>query len=212
MNHTDGQATEPRADTGAQRLAEVYAEALLDAAARKGQADEALDELDALVRDLFRADARLEAFLNNHALGRDQKRAALHRLFDGRASESLRNFLQVLNDHDRLDLLRPILAAARELQNRRANRVRVRVRSAVPLSDEQRGRLVSQLRDRLRMEPQLETQVDPDLLGGLVVRVGDWVYDASVRTRLDNIRNQLIERSSHEIQSRRDRFSSDPGD
>ena len=50
--------------------------------------------------------------------------------------------------------------------------------------------------------------VDPDLLGGMVVWVGDWLYDASVRSRLESIRNQLIERSSHEIQSGRDRFSS----
>ena len=57
-------------------------------------------------------------------------------------------------------------------------------------------------------EPVLHTRVDPDLLGGLVVRVGDWLYDASVRTRLADIRDQVIQRSSHEIQSGRDRFRS----
>ena len=50
--------------------------------------------------------------------------------------------------------------------------------------------------------------VEPELLGGLVVQVDDWVYDASVRTRLDILRKQLVERSSHAIQSGRDRFSS----
>ena len=50
-------------------------------------------------------------------------------------------------------------------------------------------------------EPVLDARVDPDLLGGLMVQVGDWLYDASVRTRLERIRNQLIERSSHAIQS-----------
>jgi F-type H+-transporting ATPase subunit delta len=50
--------------------------------------------------------------------------------------------------------------------------------------------------------------VDKDLLGGLKVRIGDTVYDSTVRTRLNNLRNQLIERSSHEIQTGRDRFSS----
>ena len=57
-----------------------------------------------------------------------------------------------------------------------------------------------------QIEPLLEEKVEPELLGGLVVRIGDWVYDASVRTRLDEIRNQLIERSSHGIASGRDRF------
>jgi F-type H+-transporting ATPase subunit delta len=54
----------------------------------------------------------------------------------------------------------------------------------------------------------LQEQVDPDLLGGLIVRVGDWVYDASVRRELETLRSELIARSSHEIQSRRDQFSS----
>ena len=60
----------------------------------------------------------------------------------------------------------------------------------------------------LRREPVLELTVDPTLLGGLVVRVGDNLFDGSVRTRIDTLRKQLIERSSHEIQSGRDRFSS----
>jgi len=56
------------------------------------------------------------------------------------------------------------------------------------------------------VEPVLQETVDPDLLGGMVVRILDWVYDASVRARLQMLRNQLIERSSHGIQSGRDRF------
>ncbi len=77
----------------------------------------------------------------------------------------------------------------------------------MPLPDDQLERLRNELRGALRREPILETRVDPDLLGGLVVQVGDWVYDSSVRSRVADIRNQLIERSSHEIQSRRNRFS-----
>jgi F-type H+-transporting ATPase subunit delta len=83
----------------------------------------------------------------------------------------------------------------------------VQVRSAVPLADDQADRLRQQLRESLRLDPVLRTEVDPKLLGGIVVKVGDWLYDASVRARLDSIRKQLIERSSHEIQSGRDRFS-----
>ena len=71
---------------------------------------------------------------------------------------------------------------------------------------------LGQLRDLWQREPILESAVDPDLLGGLVVQVGDWLYDASVRTQLETLRNQLITRSSHEIQSGRDRFSSPVGD
>jgi F-type H+-transporting ATPase subunit delta len=67
--------------------------------------------------------------------------------------------------------------------------------------------LRQRIREAFQLEPIVQSQVDPDLLGGVVVKVGDWLYDASVRSRLESIRNQLIAKGSHEIQSRRDRFS-----
>jgi F-type H+-transporting ATPase subunit delta len=197
---------------GAQRIAQVYAEALLNAAGKKGQVDAVLDELDSVVRDVFGANPQFEAFLASGAIGRGQKAKALQAIFQGRASDLFLDFLMVLNHHERLDLLRAILAAARELYDQRMRRLRVLVRSATPLPDDQRDRLLHELRQTFHQEPVLQAQVDPDLLGGLMVRVGDWVYDTSVRTQLDTIRNQLIARSSYEIQSGRNRFSSANGD
>jgi F0F1-type ATP synthase delta subunit len=59
----------------------------------------------------------------------------------------------------------------------------------------------------LKAEPVLRVREDPDLLGGMVVRVGAKVFDGSVRSRLETLRNQLLSRGSHEIQAGRDRFS-----
>jgi F-type H+-transporting ATPase subunit delta len=207
MNENKDQDFEPIADVSAQRIARVYAEALLNAAEKKGQSEHVLESLDSLTRDLFPAEPQLEAFLSSSAVGRERKAEVIDKVFEGKASHEFVDFLKVLNQHERLDLLRPITMAAKELRDERAKRVRVQVRSAVPLADAQTNRLREQLRENLKLEPVLQTEVDPDLLGGVVVRVGDWLYDASVRARLDSIRNQLIERSSHEIQSGRDRFS-----
>ena len=199
-------------DVSGQRIARVYAAALLNAAEKQGKVEEVLDEFDSLVSDLFPAEPQLEAFLSSGAIGRRQKEPLIRSAFQGRASDVFLNFLLVLNDHDRLGMLRAILAEAQELRNQRVGRLRIQVQSAVPLPDDQRERLVQQLREKFQKEPILETRVDPELLGGLVVQVGDWVYDGSVRTQLENIRNQIIERSSHEIQSRRNRFSTANGD
>jgi F-type H+-transporting ATPase subunit delta len=209
MNQNGNQATDHAVDVGAQRVARTYAQALLDAAEKRGQAQEVLDELESLVHDVFAAAPQFEGFLASRAIGRKRKPPVIRSAFQGRASDLFLNFLLVLNDHERLDLLRPILAAYRRLYEERTGHVRVRVKSAVPLPDDQRQRLEQELRAAFRREPILETRVDPDLLGGLVVQVGDWVYDGSVRSRLADIRNQLLERSSYEIQSRRDRFSAD---
>ncbi len=199
------------ADVGAQRVARVYAEALLNAAEKHGQADEVLDELKSLVGDLFQADPQLEAFLVSASIGRNHKAEVIQKAFENRASDLFLDFLLVLNQHERLNLLRPILAAAQEIHDQRARRIRVGVRSAVELTGEQQERLREELRKTWQLEPLLKLNVDPELLGGIVVRVGDWLYDGSVSTRLETIRNQLIARSTHEIQSGRDRFSSPSG-
>jgi F-type H+-transporting ATPase subunit delta len=184
-------------DAGSRRVARVYAEALLDAAQKRGETERVLEEFASLFEDLFRADPQFEAFLASGAISRKPKAAVIHRAFDGRASDTFLNFLLVLNDHQRLDLLRGIHEVVKELHDERTGRMRVVVTSAVPLPDDQRERLMGELRQKYKKEPVLATRVDPSLLGGIVVRVGDWLYDASVRTRLENIRKQLIERGSH---------------
>jgi F-type H+-transporting ATPase subunit delta len=196
-------------DVASQGIARVYAEALLGAAAKQNQVPEVLEELASLQEDVFPATPQLEVFLRSGAISRRPKAELIQRIFGARASQLFVNFLLVLNDHDRLDLLRGINQEAHALQDKREGRIKVLVKSAVPLPEDQRSRLEQELRRTLNQEPILETQVDPQLLGGLVIRVGDWLYDASVRRRLEDIRNQLIESSSYEIQSRRDHFSSE---
>ena len=185
------------ADVGAMRVARVYAQALLDAATKQHKADEVLEEYRDLVESALKPNPQLAAFFANKTVNKEKKADLLRKLFTGRVSDLLGNFLQVLNDHERLELLVPILQAYVELNNERARRVVVEVRSAVPLLDHQRERLVNELRQSLRLEPVLDARVDPDLLGGLVVRVGDWLYDASVKSRLETLRNLLNERGLH---------------
>src|SRR6266849_3709536 len=112
------------ADVGAMRVARVYAQALLDAATQQHKADEVLEEYRDLVESALRPNPQLAEFFAN--------------------------FLQVLNDHERLELLGPILQAYVELNNERARRVVVEVRSAAPLLDHQRERLANELRKAFR--------------------------------------------------------------
>ena len=185
------------ADVGAVRVARVYGQALLDAATKQHKADEVLEEYRDLVESALKPNPQLAAFFSNKTINKEKKAELLRKAFAGRVSDLLAHFLQVLNEHERLELLEPILQAYVELNNERARRVVVEVRSAAPLLDHQRERLANELRQAFRLEPVLDTRVDPDLLGGLVVRVGDWLYDASVKNRLETLRNQLNERGPH---------------
>ncbi|HVK17483.1 MAG TPA: ATP synthase F1 subunit delta [Fimbriiglobus sp.] len=181
--------------TGASaRLARVYAEALMAAAGP--QADAVGDDIDALVEDVLAERPNAERFLASGAVNRKTKAAVLQAAFAG-TSDVLRNFLGVLNQNNRLGLLRAIAAAYRKLSDEAAGRVRVTVTSAVALSDDQLTKLKTTLAGRLDAEPVLDARTDPDLLGGLVVQVGDRVYDSSVRTRLDSLRTHLMASGSY---------------
>src|SRR5262249_40685636 len=153
---------------------------------------------------------QLEMFFASSAVGRDRKQEILEKTFRGRAIDLFVNFLLVLNRHDRLDVIWAVRAAYRDLLDERAGRIRVQVRSAVPLPSDQSDAPRQEIHAKFNKEPFLEARIDPDLIAGMVVQVGDWRLDSSIQCRLRHIREQLVERSSHEIQSRRDRFSS-PG-
>ena len=112
----------------------------------------------------------------------------------GHASHALRGLVYALWKNNRLDLFRNVVAAYLQILDERAGRIPVKVTVAVPLTDEERNKLVATLRDVLRREPILNVRVDPDLLGGMIVQAGDTVVDTSVRSRLQSLRTLLLAR------------------
>src|SRR5438552_13407884 len=174
------------ADVTVQRLATIYGEALLNAAGAR--VPEVLEQIDSLIDDVFKNDRRLETLLAGAAVGRKTRHEAIQKTFSNRGSDIFYKFLLVLNDHDRLDLIRPIRRAVHELSDERARRLRVHVYSAIDLPDEFQGRVHAAVKDVFKLEPVLVLHVDQTLLGGLKLRIGDKVYDATVRTRIDNLR------------------------
>jgi F-type H+-transporting ATPase subunit delta len=194
--------------SGARRLAGVYAEALLNAAEKREMVDAVGDELIAIAQEVFVANPRVEQLFASPIVKRSSKEPLLAQAFQGKISDLLFDFLLVLNRKDRLSLLGQVSAAYRAIVDKRAKRVRVLVRSAAPLDEAQRATLQNTMQAALHKEPILDVRIDPELLGGMVVQVGDDVFDASVSTRIQTLRKHLQASSSHEIQVGRDRFSS----
>lgn len=189
------------------RIARTYAEALLAVAEQRNEADAIGEQFRSLGQDVFAQVPGLEAMLTSAAINRHKKDAILTRMFEGRSTPLFLDFLRLLNHKDRLGMLRIIAIAYRSLRDNQANRLRVLVEAAVPLSDAQKDALRQTLAGALGKTPILVVRLNPDLIGGLVVHVGDKVFDTSVRSKLQTVRTQLLARGSHEIQSRRDRFS-----
>ena len=166
------------------------------------QADEVADELKALGES-----DELAAFFQTPAISRVRKDEVIAKVFGERTTALVADFLRLLNRKGRLGLIRLIAVAYRGLRDIKANRARVLVETAAPLSEKQIDDLRTTLGGLLSKTAVVVTRVNPELIGGLIVHVGDKVFDTSVRTKLFNVRTQLLERGNHEIQRGRDRFS-----
>jgi F-type H+-transporting ATPase subunit delta len=194
------------AEVGAEHVADVYAQALLSAAEKAGKTDAAVAEFDALMSEVLDANPRFQAILSSKLISPAETSGILNRILGGRVSPLFMNFLQVVARHGRLDCLRAIHLQTRVLYDILQNRVRVQLITAEPLSPELEAKIRIDLRAKLGGEPMMETLVDPNLIGGAVLRLGDTVYDGSIQNQLNSLRQEMMDWSAHEIQSRRDRF------
>jgi F-type H+-transporting ATPase subunit delta len=199
------------ADVSVEHIAEVYARAFLDAAESARQIQALLAEFDSLVDDVLDSYPKFEAVICSTMISHEEITAVLDRVLGGRISPLLLNFLRVMSRHGRLDCLRQIHRRAHALYDILQNRVRVRLTTAAPLSAELASRIRIALRGKLEGEPVLELDADPKLIGGAVLRLGDTVYDGSIANQLQILRQQMMDRSAHEIQSRRNRFRNPAG-
>ena len=198
------------ADPSAKAVARVYAQAYLDAAQSSG-VEHPLEDLTSFHDDVLQPNPEFARLLTSEVTSRDEKIGLINRVVQPRASEFFTNYLRVLARHERLDLLPLILSEAWTEQESREGKRRVQIISPQPLSDEQLGKIRDRLTSSLPYEPVLLTETDESLIGGMVLRVGDTVFDGSLRARLKDLRHRLRERYLHEIQSGRDRFSSPEG-
>jgi F-type H+-transporting ATPase subunit delta len=201
-------AKKPRSasiDVGAQKVGTIYAKALLGAAEAQGKADAIVEELKGFV-GVLESFPKLNDVLGSALVSHEEKGALLDRVFGQRLSPLLLDSLKVISRHGRLDIVPAISLEVRKLYDEMRGNVRVQVSTAAPLGDAAEKKLAASLKDLLKAQPLLEAAVEPELIGGIVLRVGDTVYDGSVARQLHQVREQMITRSVHEIQSRRDSF------
>ena len=198
-------------DPGALAVATMYARSFLSAAAQNGVAAPE-EELNSLVDDVLRRYPEFENLLMSDSVGRDDKLGIVDRVIVPNSSEFFANFLRVLIRHGRVTMLPMIQSVLARLQEEAVGRRRVRVVSARPLSDSSRSQIVNDLKNKLGFEALLQETVDASLVGGMILQVGDTVYDSSLRSRLKQLRGRLAEKAINEIQCGRDRFSHPEGD
>jgi F-type H+-transporting ATPase subunit delta len=179
-------------------LAEIWCDAVFRIAKGRGVEGELLEEWRGLV-ELLDGNPQLEAVLASPLVSGDEKRGLIEKLFRGKASDLFVDTLQVLRGKERLGLLRDVARALQESWMASQNRVEARVTSAVPLSPEIRQELAGVLSGLTGKTAELVETVDPDILGGLVVRVGDRKFDDSVSRELELLTAAFAVRGSREL-------------
>lgn len=173
-------------DSEEKHVGEVYAQALIGAGEAAGNLDEILEQFQGVV-DVLAKQPKLGAALSSPRVAEEAKEALLERIFGGRIDATLLRFLKILARRGRLNFINGIQRASIELRDVQTGRIRVTVSSAQALSDSQKETIRTNLETSFGKKVGLTMKVEPDLLGGLVMRVGDTVYDGSVSGQLDQL-------------------------
>jgi len=172
-------------------IARRYAKALFELASEEGKLDETGAQLEAACAAL-QSDAALLVALKSPSTTHEDRLAVAEALArELKAGTMLANALRLLADRKRLADLPAMTGVFRTLADERAGRVRARVTSAVPLSDEAAAKLGAALSKATRRNVVLERFVDKAILGGVVTQVGSQVFDGSILNQLAQLKRQL---------------------
>lgn len=202
MNATStSQGESTHVDIAADRVAKVYAQAIVDAAEAAGCRRDVLAELGMLARDVLPRVPDAAAVFSSPKVSADEKSRIIDRLTAGRMKPTTTNSLHVLARHGRLGMLMTVVQAAERLADARDGRHQATFTTAVPLDADEQKRIVAETERALAMSLVPSFVVDPSVIGGLVVRVGDTIYDQSVATGLTRLGDRLRDRNIHAIQN-----------
>jgi F-type H+-transporting ATPase subunit delta len=170
-------------------LARPYAKAAFELA----EAEQALtrwDDMLGLASDIV-TEPSMASLLGNPDFSNTQAVELITGVAGEAFDRRFQDFLKVLTDNDRLSLLPQICELYQALREEAENRLSVKVVSAIPLDEEQTGRMQQALARRFDCEIELENEIDADIIGGAVVYAGDQVIDGSLRGRLQKLSNSL---------------------
>ena len=173
-----------------EEIAAVYARSLFEVARDQGKLEEIREQLGQ-VADTLDAKRELAVFFFSPYFSTQEKEKGLESMLDG-AEPALMNFLKLLIDNHRMPFIFRVRRGYDALWREEHRLLPVQVTSAIELDPKTIEEIGEQIGASASREVQLTASVDPDILGGLIVRVGNSILDASVRNRLEQIRKQVV--------------------
>jgi F-type H+-transporting ATPase subunit delta len=175
-------------------LASVYARSLLELAQQAGGQDkinEVLGELEQ-IGELLRGDRKIREFFASPIIDREARSQSIRKVFSNRVTDLTLRFLLVLNDKNRLGHLEQIFAALDRMIQEAYGRVEVDVFTTAPLGQSQLDKLRERIRAAIGRDPVLHPYIEPAMLGGLKLRIGDQLIDGSLAGKLRRMKRDLL--------------------
>ena len=172
-----------------EEIARVYARSLFEVAKEQDKLDVVRDQLGAFT-DALNKTRELQVFLFSPYFSTEEKKEGLRGAVEG-ADESMLNFLELLLDHHRMPAIFRIRRQFDELWAQENRLLPVQVTSAIDLDEQTVKRIGDAIGEQTDQRIELAHRVDPDILGGIVLQVGNSILDASLRNRLERLRKQV---------------------
>ena len=172
-------------------LAVAYARSLLELADERKQMQQVDEELRGL-REIIEQNPTFRSFLRDPSIGEPERMEMLNRVFGGKLSPLLMNFLNVVNAHGRLGKFEEIARAYDELLDERLGKVEVDVTVAHRLGPDELEQVRKSVSAALKKDAVVHQYVDDSIIGGIVLRVQDRLIDASVRAQLEGMRRRML--------------------
>lgn len=172
------------------RTARRYARALFNTALKSGEVDGVAESLDAIA-GAAQGSSQFMNVMRHPLITRERKKELLHQIFEGRVQPVVEHFLFLLIENDRAAILPDVGEQFRTLLDEHRREMDAEAVSAVPLTPTQVDALKARLQAETGYTVRLQTRVDESLLGGLLVRVGDRLFDGSIASQLRRLEEQL---------------------
>jgi F-type H+-transporting ATPase subunit delta len=172
-----------------EEIAAVYARSLFEVAKEQGKLDDVREQLGQFA-DAMEQDRELQIFFFSPYFSTQEKKDGLDRAVSG-ADETIVNFLKLLIENHRMPVIFRVRRGYDELWERENKLLPVQVTSAVELDKATVKQIGDRIAEQTGQKVDLSASVEPDILGGIIVRVGNQVLDASVRNRLEQLRKQV---------------------
>jgi F-type H+-transporting ATPase subunit delta len=173
-------------------VARRYAQALYEAAEQGGQMDQTDDDMALIQASLDGAPALARLFASP-VVPPEKKKKVVTALFTGKVHPTTLHFLEMLVGKGRERLFPTVVQSYRTLRDAHLGIVEAQARVAHPLREAEEKQVVQALERLTGKRIRLKTETDPSLLGGILLRVGDTVYDGSLRNRLATLRERLMQ-------------------